>query len=147
MNNFFSGIAVVSSLLALIASGFSIVQVLSWQNKLDSAIAELKTTVNATNANTNSNPNINSPQPTSDLTTSSTPSNTNLAIQPGQFTRSAFSNLATIELLKVNRIPQQSGKVNVQMRIRLTSEGKVAPGLYTKSFFFWWYYCSQSCYW
>ncbi|WP_036486355.1 hypothetical protein [Myxosarcina sp. GI1] len=132
MSNFLSGVAVLASLLALFSSGFSIIQVLNLQQKLDVAIAELKTTAN-------NSPNLNSTQPNSEPTTpiaSPSAATNNAVIQPGQFVRSAFSNLATIELLKANRVPQQSGKVNVQMRIRLTSTGKAAPGLVTKSIYF-----------
>lgn len=136
MNNFFSGVAVLASFLALIGSGFSVIQVLSWQQKLDNAIAEMQTLVNNSNSTINS---TQTPQPTapnSSIPSISAPSSTNTTVQPSQFIRNAYSGLATVELLKVNRVPQQPGKVNVQMRIRLTPKAANEPGLITKSIYF-----------
>ena len=132
MIDFLSGVAVLASILALFGSGFSIMQVLNLQQKLDVAIAELKTTANNSSSLNSTQPN---PEPTTPVTTPSTAIN-NAVVQPGQFVHNAFSNLATVELLQVDRVREQPGKVSVKMRIRLTSTGKAAPGLVTKSIYF-----------
>ncbi|AFZ36510.1 hypothetical protein Sta7437_2991 [Stanieria cyanosphaera PCC 7437] len=127
MSNFFSGMAVLASFLALIVSGFNFIQIQSLQQKLNSAIATIKNTATSTNSTTN-------PNPISNPITSA--ANNISGVQPGQFVRNSLSNLAQIELLKVNRVPGQTGKVNIQMRIRLKPGTENEAGLITKSIYF-----------
>lgn len=53
MSNFFSGIAVFASLLALVGSGYSVVQLFSLQQKLDTTIAELNNQIQINRTITN----------------------------------------------------------------------------------------------
>jgi hypothetical protein len=128
MSNFFSGIAVFASLLALVGSGYSVIQLFSLQQKLDTTISQLNNTIKTNPPTTNPPPSVNNPSP-------SDSSNTSSQIQPGQFVRNAFGNLAQIELLKVNRVPEQPTKVNVQIRVRLKPGAENEGGLILKSFY------------
>lgn len=134
MSNFLSGIAVFASFLALIVSGFNVFQIQSLQQKIDTAVATLSNTASSTNSTVNTNPVPNQTQSVPNSTTSAT--NSSSGVQPGQFVRNAFSNLAQVELLKVNRVPGQTGKVNVSMRIRLKPGTENEGGLITKSIYF-----------
>lgn len=100
-------LAIALSTLSLLLSGFTLAQTL-----MQRAINSLETSLNRLLV---APPPVVAPY----STTPPTASAANTALQPGQFVQSALRNKAQIELLRVNRIPNQRDVVNVQMRVRV----------------------------
>lgn len=122
-NNVWSILAIALSTLSLLLSGFTLAQMLTLQraiNALENSVNRLSASPQPTTAVVPSPSAIPIPPPASPYSTQppATPSVADVAIQPGQFVKSALRNKAQIELLRVNRIPNQRDVVNVQMRIR-----------------------------
>ncbi len=142
MSNFLSGVAVILSLIAGLASAFTVYRISNIEQQIgtvnQSVANQQKEQANLNQGGTNEVPppqNLVSPTVS---TTSSTPTNTVTSIQPGQFVQPALENRAEVELLTVKRIqdPETGARdvVNVQFRVRRTgskSGGIITPVIAT----------------
>jgi cytoskeletal protein RodZ len=125
MSNFFSGIAVVISLISGLTGVFTVFKVSSIEQQVEtlnqSVANQQKAQTNLAQEGTAEAP---TPQDPKSITNEASPAATNAvtSIQPGQFVQPAIENTAEVTLLTVKRIqdPETGARdvVNVQFRVR-----------------------------
>jgi hypothetical protein len=133
MNNFFSGVAVILSLLAGITGAFTVFKLASLEQQVEALNQAITNQQQAQlTPNQGRTAETASSQGLDSITsnTSPTPDSSIANIQPGQFVQPALESRAKVELLTVKRIqdPETGARdvVNVQFRVRRM--GKAGAG-------------------
>jgi cytoskeletal protein RodZ len=125
MNNFFSGVAIILSLLAGIMGAFSVFKIASVEQQVEAlnraVTNQQQAQLTLSQGRTAETASSQSPD-SATSETSPKPDNNVAGIQPGQFVQPALESRAAVELLTVKRIqdPETGARdvVNVQFRVR-----------------------------